>query len=205
HTWTEALTVSVAAVDRLSGSAVATRDQAIITEYGEAIGAVAQNMDSIRYHFQRYDVGQPMIEPMNQELGEAIGKHEALLESLQAGDSTGIVTQIGEIPSVFDVTSSLIDQFNVEKELSADVVLTTTPGWSTAISVIQIILLAGAPVLVLIVITLRSYRHKFVSFNREIDESNRKYVFDSLEPVDYENEEEIKSGLLNNLKKASDF
>ena len=40
---------------------------------------------------------------------------------------------------------------------------------------------------------------------RELEESNKTYIFNSLEKVDSQNEEAVKARLITNLKKVREF
>jgi PAS domain S-box-containing protein len=71
--------------------------------------------------------------------------------------------------------------------------------------ILQIVLLACVPVALVLPASVRRMRRRLVNLNRAIDESNRKYVFDSLEEVNLEDEEAIRTRLLNNLRQAAGF
>lgn len=67
-----------------------------------------------------------------------------------------------------------------------------------------LLIITGLPLLFYIIISLRKYGVDLASLAHDIEDSNRKYLFNSLEKADY-NAENVKSHLLVNLKKASDF
>lgn len=75
--------------------------------------------------------------------------------------------------------------------------------WTTVIEVVSALI--GIPLLLLLAFNMARNNSKLLSLNREIEQSNRKYVFDSLEEADITNEEEVKARLLTNLKRAADF
>lgn len=75
----------------------------------------------------------------------------------------------------------------------------------TAITYLQVLLvLTGLPLLFTMVTRLRQYSSKLKSLTHEIEDSNRKYVFNALDQANY-NEEEVKSRLIANLGKGVDF
>jgi PAS domain S-box-containing protein len=75
--------------------------------------------------------------------------------------------------------------------------------WATILQIILVV--GGLPFLIVIYRQLQKRNAKLQSLSRDIDESNRKYVFDSLTNTETANEAEVKADLLNNLKKASEF
>lgn len=130
-----------------------------------------------------------------------VDEYSELLQEKEKIESESVLrkkdTEISTVETTIDplaVDTRLLHE--KEKEISS------TLGIVTFLQVLMAI--TGLPLLVFIVMNLRSYRKKLTSLAHEIEESNRKYVFNSLEKVDY-NEEDVKSHLLINLKKASDF
>ena len=76
---------------------------------------------------------------------------------------------------------------------------------AAVVAVLQAILaISGVPLLLSIILSLRRNQSRLSNLTHEIEDSTRKYVFNSLEEPDY-NEDNVKSHLLTNLKKASDF
>jgi len=76
----------------------------------------------------------------------------------------------------------------------------------TTMTILQFVLiLSGLPLTFFMVMNMTRKNKKFAALTREIEENNKTYVFNSLDNVDCDNEEEIKSRLLTNLKKAREF
>jgi len=79
-------------------------------------------------------------------------------------------------------------------------------GSLTLSTVAQILLvLVGIPVIYFTYIELRKRNQKLKSLGLAIDHSNRKYVFDSMNHANIDDEAAVKAELLANLKKASEF
>lgn len=103
------------------------------------------------------------------------------------------------VPSGDDTTvqEALTPAANAKKQLSDSLL------WTTVIEVMSALI--GIPLLLLLAFNMSRNNNKLLSLNREIEKSNKKYVFDSLEEADITNEEDVKARLLTNLKRAADF
>ena len=76
----------------------------------------------------------------------------------------------------------------------------------TIMTILQILMvLSGFPLTFFVGLNITRNNKKLASLTKEIEENNKTYVFNSLEKVDYDNEQEIKLRLLANLKKAREF
>ena len=72
--------------------------------------------------------------------------------------------------------------------------------------VLQILLVvSGLPLLVFLVRNVKQGSERLSNIMRELEESNKAYIFNSLEKVDSQNEEEVKARLITNLKKVREF
>ena len=76
----------------------------------------------------------------------------------------------------------------------------------TTMTILQILMvLSGFPLAFFVVSNITRNNKKLAALTREIEGNNKTYVFNSLEKVDYDNEEEIKLRLSANLKKVRAF
>ena len=72
--------------------------------------------------------------------------------------------------------------------------------------VLQILLVvSGLPLLVFLVRNVTQGSERLSNIMHELEESNKTYIFNSLEKVDSQNEEEVKARLITNLKKVREF
>ena len=77
---------------------------------------------------------------------------------------------------------------------------------SSATTVLQILLLtSGLPLLFFLARNVTQSRERLSNVMHELEESNKTYIFNSLEKVDSQNEEEVKARLITNLKKVREF
>jgi len=73
-------------------------------------------------------------------------------------------------------------------------------------TVLQILLVtSGLPLLFFLARNITQSRTRLSNIMLELEESNKTYIFNSLEKVDSQNEEEVKARLITNLKKVREF
>ncbi len=73
-------------------------------------------------------------------------------------------------------------------------------------TVLQILLvISGLPLLFFLARNVTQGRERLSNIMHELEESNKTYIFNSLEKVDSQNEEEVKARLITNLKKVREF
>jgi methyl-accepting chemotaxis protein len=100
---------------------------------------------------------------------------------------------------------------NEQQELSASAApsLSATQHFANRLSsprVLQILLVvSGLPLLVFLVRNVTQGSERLSNIMHELEESNKAYIFNSLEKVDSQNEEEVKARLITNLKKVREF
>jgi len=100
---------------------------------------------------------------------------------------------------------------NEQQEVSASAApsLSATQHFANSLSsprVLQILLVvSGLPLLVFLVRNVTQGSERLSNIMRELEESNKTYIFNSLEKVDSHNEEEVKARLIINLKKVREF
>ena len=91
---------------------------------------------------------------------------------------------------------------------SADLEATAqhAPNNAATTTVLQILLVtSGLPLLFFLARNITQSRQRLSNIMLELEESNRTYIFNSLEKVDSQNEEEVKARLITNLKKVREF
>lgn len=77
---------------------------------------------------------------------------------------------------------------------------------TSATTVLQILLVtSGLPLLFFLARNITQSRTRLSNIMLELEESNKTYIFNSLEKVDSENEDEVKARLITNLKKVAEF
>lgn len=172
-------------------------------QYESSILVLRRSFDSLKYNLKKAAFDEMLIGRIATAVSSAIATHEHFLELGGSGDSTWIETNFAQLPSSFAATDRQLNYFGgIEanqlhrQQLSRNI---------NILEFLQLCLLAGISILVILPVRLTKSREKLVRLNTEIDESNRKYVFDSKEEVDTGNEEEVKSRLFANLQRAADF
>ena len=197
---------SAAALDRAAGNARVAQNSASVQEYETMLETFRVSSDSLRYHALRLKIANETARELEGAVSGLVVTHREFISALQQEDSVRDISAFNRLPVAVEAIESSIAQLkDVLTENNANAAHSYT-GLINPIQVIQVILLfGGVPFLIGLMISLRNSRVKLLSLNREIDDNNRKYVFDSKEEVDYEDEEGIKARLLTNLKKASGF
>ena len=73
-------------------------------------------------------------------------------------------------------------------------------------TLLQILLVtSGLPLLFFLARSITQSRTRLSNIMLELEESNKTYIFNSLEKVDSQNEDEVKARLITNLKKVREF
>jgi PAS domain S-box-containing protein len=190
--------------DLAAREAVALNNEHSNTQYEEAIGNLERSFDSLKYNLKRASFDEALVGRISMNMTGTIEAYEHFLELIQANDSARIMTNFGQLLPSFDETDQQLNylgEYSQKETGRASLV-----GGIGTIRFLQlVVLLAGVPVLLILLMQLRKSRKKLLGLNQEIDESNRKYVFNTMEDVDLENEQEIKTRLLDNLKQATEF
>src|SRR3989337_2150215 len=76
----------------------------------------------------------------------------------------------------------------------------------TTTTILQILLvLTGLPLLYFLNMNVLRSHKRLNNIMRELEESNKTFIFNSLEKVNDQNEEEVKARLIKNLKKVREF
>jgi PAS domain S-box-containing protein len=98
-----------------------------------------------------------------------------------------------------------VDVQSAESKDSVETSKASLPSFET-IMLVQILLVISGIVLIVLVVRLVLENNKSLrSLVQEIGQSNTSFIFDSKEDVDYANEKEVKSRLIKNLTKVSEF
>src|SRR5690606_32704866 len=144
-----------------------------------------------------------IVRKLDATTSEAVREYHSYLTALQLPDSMRSSAGYNVPPSGFNTIARDLEIF--EAHLQQDIESNAHESLTGATLTLQFLLLAGLPVLIALPRRFRNTKAKLVALNREIDESNRKYVFDPLDDIDVENEQEIRSRLLANLRQAAEF
>jgi methyl-accepting chemotaxis protein len=101
---------------------------------------------------------------------------------------------------ILNVACCLIALWIVVKE-----VITFNQSETTSDLVFQFSSLLIVPLLFFLLIKLNRLRKNVFTLNFFLEESNKHYIFNSAEEIDYNNSEEIRGRFLSNLRQATDF
>jgi methyl-accepting chemotaxis protein len=92
---------------------------------------------------------------------------------------------------------------------SEPVALSTTQAITTSLTttiLMQIlVVISGLALLFFLTRNVMQSRRRLANIMHELEDSNKTYIFNSLEKVDTENEDEVKARLIKNLKKVREF
>ncbi|HEX5169068.1 MAG TPA: PAS domain-containing protein [Cyclobacteriaceae bacterium] len=176
-----------------------TRDGESLNEYSEKVQLTSRDLDTLIYHLKRLETNPYVIARVDSGAGKIISAHQKFLSDIQ-GDSI----QAANAFSVLNPQQLVADKI-LSDVLSNDGNVVSYATTVRVLKVLQVILLASIPLLVLVLMAYRKGKSRLETFNRDIEESNRKYVFNDKDEVNLEDDETIRSRLLTNLKKASEF
>jgi PAS domain S-box-containing protein len=180
-----------------------SNDGRSMEQYEGAVASLERDFDSLKYNLKRMGYDDALVGRMEVGVSGNLSAHYRFLEWLQVPDSIRLGTINSGPPSAFDVANREFAYFqdhaqNEQHRASLTDAIDT-------LMVLQVLLLVSVPVLIILPGRLKKSRQKLIRLNREIDECNRKYVFDPIDEVDIENEQAIKSRLLENLRRAASF
>lgn len=192
----------ITAVEFASQQYMLSRDEASLNKYNQLIQSVATDQDSLIYNLKVLQADETLTARVDENIENVLKAHEKFLSAAQAGDSAQVITTFDQLHPTFQSADQVLSQLSNgnSKSYAGTIAFITR-----VMRVSQILMLIGIPFLILLTISQRRNKDKLLALNRDIEESNRKYVFNALDEVSYENEDEIKARLLGNLKRASEF
>lgn len=173
-----------------------------LDRYETSLAEVKRNYDTLAYQLQDRAHTDSLMRYLSSETRPAIGSHQTMLAAIKQGDSALIKSQFNTLPALMSET--FIDNIN-QQQRNANKISTLLNQQINTSALLQILCLASAPFLIFLAVKLNKQRKYLTMLNRDIEESNQKYVFNPMDSVDYENTAEVKARLLNNLKKAANF
>ena len=171
--------------------------------YDAAVARLEQARDSLNYNLKKAGFDPVIVGKLDATTSEAVREYHSYLTALQLPDSMRSGAGYNVPPSGFSTIARDLEIF--EAHLQQGIESNAHESLLGASLTLQFLLLAGLPVLISLPRRFRNTKAKLVALNREIDDSNRKYVFDPLDDIDVENEQEIRSRLLANLRQAAEF
>jgi len=192
----------ITAVEFSSQQFMLNRDDQSLSNYGELIQSASKNLDSLTYHMKRLEADPALIASVDEGASKSLNAHEQFMATVHGGDSAQVITNFNQLQSSFQVSNNVLTEVTASED---NLYLVKSARITGVMQVSQILLLISIPFLLLLALAHRKNKEKLIAFNRDIEESNRKYVFNAMDNVNYENDEEIKTRLLTNLKKASEF
>lgn len=199
--WVDRLVSEAMEADRAAHQFMISRAGSSRDQYMTAVKSLERNFDSLKYNLKKYSIEEAMIQRVQAAAGNFLEQHRQFREAVQ-DDGDQLIAVFNQLSSSdFSPLTLIRSTSEITGVLSGKAAFVT----SRASWILQTLLLAGAFLILLLAIRFKRHHAKLVTMNREIEESNRKYVFDPLDEVDYENEVVIKTRLLSNLKKAAEF
>lgn len=189
--------------DFIAREAMIFNDDRTINRYEETVGDVSKAFDSLTYNLRKYGFNETLLGRLEISVSDALKNHRQFLDSFLYPDSAAARPSLATFTSAFDAVQrdfSLIEAYinQIKSDKSGS-------GWLWLAVLLQLVLLLCVPVAFGLPRSVLRLRRRLVNLNRAIDESNRKYVFDSLEEVNLEDEEAVRTRLLNNLRQAATF
>ncbi|HEX7014278.1 MAG TPA: GAF domain-containing protein [Cyclobacteriaceae bacterium] len=189
--------------DFLAREAMLWNDDGTIRRYESAVGGLENAFDSLTYNLRKTGFDDALTGRMEMQVADVLKTHRHFLDSFLAPDSTGVRPNLATLSSAFDAAHR--DFALLEAYINGSATRASLEDAFTAMLIVQIILLACVPLALVLPASVRRLKRRLVNLNRAIDDSNRKYVFDSMENVNIEDEEAIRTRLLNNLRQAAGF
>lgn len=172
-------------------------------EYEAAVASLQLAQDSLNYNLRKAGFDQAIAGKFEITVSGIVRSHRAYLAAMQVPDSMRTYMGYASAPSGFQAVNKDLEDF--ETYLENDIQRGSLTGLVGMATLFQIVLLACVPVLIMLPRRLKKSRTKLVSLNREIDESNKRYVFDPMDEVNLEDEQAIRARLLANLRQAAEF
>ncbi|HEY8512889.1 MAG TPA: GAF domain-containing protein, partial [Cyclobacteriaceae bacterium] len=189
--------------DVLAREVMLWNDDRTIRKYESVVGGLEKAFDSVTYNLRTRGFDETLMGRMEVTVTDVLKNHRHFLNYFLSPDSTAVRPNLATLSSAFDAVHR--DIALVESYINKSASHASLEGAFKASLIIQVILLACVPLALVLPANVRRLRRRLVNLNRAIDESNRKYVFDSLEDVNLEDEEAVRTSLLNNLKQAAGF
>jgi PAS domain S-box-containing protein len=189
--------------DFLAREVMLWNDDGTIRRYESAVGGLERAFDSLTYNLRKTGFEEAITGRMELTVSDVLKTHRSFLDYFLGVDSTAARPNLATLVSAFDAVHrdfSILEAYIKGSPTRASLEKTFT----TAL-ILQIALLACVPLALVLPARMRRLKRRLVNLNRAIDKSNRKYVFDSLEEVNLEDEEAIRTRLLNNLRQAAGF
>jgi PAS domain S-box-containing protein len=176
----------------------------VLTQFQESLTQVKTSYDTLKYNLEAQELNASLIQALAAEVRPAIDAYQSLFSAIRQGDSTQISNQFNALPHITSKAETFANNLR-QLEKNAIDQRASINQWLIGAVVMQLIFLLSIPLLVYLSIRLNRQEKYLIDLNREIEESNRKYVFNPMDEVSYEDAAEIKTRLLNNLKQAANF
>lgn len=189
--------------DFLAREALLWNDDGTIRKYENAVGGLERAYDSLTYNLRKTGFDEALTGRMERAVNDVLKTHRHFLDFFLSPDSTTVRPSLTTLASAFDAVHR--DFGMLEAYIKGSPTRASLEKTFTSALIVQIVLLACVPLALVLPARVRRMKRRLVNLNRAIDESNRKYVFDSLEDVNLEDEEAVRTRLLNNLRQAAGF
>lgn len=175
-----------------------------LTQYQESLAEVKRNYDSLRFHLEAEGLDESLVRILVSDIRPAMDAYQSLLSGIRQGDSARISNQYNALPVITIKAQTFADNLQQLRENTINASASINRWFNGGVT-FQVLLLLSIPVLVYLIIRLNRQEKYMVELNREIEESNRKYVFNPMDEVRYNDAAVIKGRLLDNLKQAATF
>ncbi|HLT82403.1 MAG TPA: PAS domain S-box protein [Cyclobacteriaceae bacterium] len=189
--------------DFLAREAMLWNDHGTIDRYESAVAGLENAFDSLTYNLRKTGFDEALTGRMERAVGDVLKTHRNFLDFFLTPDSLAVRPNLSTLASAFDAVHR--DFGILDAYINGSTTRASLENAFTSALVLQIVLLACVPLALVLPGRMRRMRRRLVNLNRSIDESNRKYVFDSLEEANLEDEEAIRTRLLDNLRQAATF
>lgn len=189
--------------DFLAREAMLWNDHGTIDRYESAVAGLENAFDSLTYNLRKTGFDEALTGRMERAVGDVLKTHRNFLDFFLTPDSLAVRPNLSTLASAFDAVHR--DFGILDAYINGSTTRASLENAFTSALVLQIVLLACVPLALVLPGRMRRVRRRLVNLNRSIDESNRKYVFDSLEEANLEDEEAIRTRLLDNLRQAATF
>lgn len=189
--------------DFLAREAMLWNDHGTIDRYESAVAGLENAFDSLTYNLRKTGFDEALTGRMERAVGDVLKTHRNFLDFFLTPDSLAVRPNLSTLASAFDAVHR--DFGILDAYINGSTTRASLENAFTSTLVLQIVLLACVPLALVLPGRMRRMRRRLVNLNRSIDESNRKYVFDSLEEANLEDEEAIRTRLLDNLRQAATF
>jgi CHASE3 domain sensor protein len=184
--------------------------QQLLHPYTEAVGSFPSNIQRVKQIMIRQGLDPIKIQPVEQSFYNYFNLIGELVEWRKQENFAAVDSVIAKDPgfAVWEVYKGFKDELDIDmKTIISESQAKTDKIMMISTSVRIILFALGIPTLLIVLFRLRREKRRRMQLFHELDQNNRKYLFNPNEKVEDSklNADQIIDSLIKNLRKASGF